>query len=56
LLEEEMTPEHREAFRQSYDVAAINTTGQLAWLEAKGYKLDRKAPAKVLLMHRAHIR
>jgi hypothetical protein len=51
-LEEQMTDEHREAFRLGLKTKGVNTTGILAWLEAKGYRLDRQAPRKVLINHR----
>ena len=47
-----MTPEDLATFRKAYETRGINTTGMLWWLEEKGYKLDRRAPAKVLLNHR----
>jgi len=51
-LEADMTPEDLATFRKAYETRGINTTGMLWWLEEKGYKLDRRAPAKVLLNHR----
>lgn len=54
-LEEQMTPEHREAFRAGLKTRGVNTTGVIAWLESKGYHLDRKAKPKVLINHRSHI-
>lgn len=52
LMEETMSPEHREAFRLGLKTKGVNTTGILSWLELKGYKLDRQAPRKVLINHR----
>lgn len=53
---EEMTPEHRAVFEQALDTPGINTTGILAWMEKRGYKLDLVAPAKRLLEHKAQHR
>jgi hypothetical protein len=52
----EMTPEHRATFELALDTPGINTTGILAWMAKRGYKLNLIAPAKRILEHKAQHR